>query len=92
MPDCVPSIAEITAPVLTYPDFNCPFILDTDASGTGIGAVLSQQDKDGHERVIAYASRVLTKAVLWDKKGATGSSNIHTFPPIPTRTAIHTQH
>ncbi|BHF75738.1 hypothetical protein SprV_0501883400 [Sparganum proliferum] len=38
------------------------FILDTDASDTAIGAVLSQQQSDGTERVIQYLSRSLTKA------------------------------
>ena len=46
---------------MAYPDYNKPFILDTDASDTGIGAVLSQLDTDGKERVIAYASRTLSK-------------------------------
>lgn len=45
-------------PVLTYPDNNMPFILDTDASSEGIGAVLSQT-LDGVERVVAYFSRTL---------------------------------
>ena len=48
----------ITAPVLGYADFKRPFILETDASHQGLGAVLSQE-QDGARRPIAYASRGL---------------------------------
>ena len=47
-----------SSPILGYSDFARPFIVDTDASHHGIGAVLSQ-DKDGMRKVIAYASRGL---------------------------------
>ena len=50
----------ISSPVLTYPNFNFQFHLHVDASGDGLGAVLSQII-DGREKVISYASRTLTK-------------------------------
>ena len=48
--------AMATAPVLAYPNPQAPFILDTDASADGAGAVLSQC-LGGEERVVAYYSK-----------------------------------
>ena len=50
------------APVLAFPDFTQPFLIDTDASNTGLGAVLSQVGPDGKEHPIAFASRSLNPA------------------------------
>ena len=47
------------APVLVYPDYSKPFILEMDASLKGLGTVLSQKGDDNEVRVIAYASRSL---------------------------------
>ena len=50
-----------SSPVLVFPKFGpgCEFILETDASYVGLGAVLSQQQEDGSVHPIAYASRSL---------------------------------
>ena len=62
-PDCVRAFQDIKArltspPVLGYPDFTQPFVLETDASFSGLGAVLSQDQEQGCV-VICYASRSL---------------------------------
>ena len=50
----------IEPPILAYADFKAPFVLHTGASGDGLGVVLYQV-QDGQKRVIAYASRSLSK-------------------------------
>jgi hypothetical protein len=51
--------ALINADVIAYPDFTKPFILDPDASDTGVCAVLAQE-YEGGERVVAYFSTTHT--------------------------------
>ena len=50
----------VNSPILGYPRDEGLFILDTDASLYGSGAVLSQI-QDGEEKVIAYGSKSLSK-------------------------------
>lgn len=47
-------------PILSFSRGNGIFILNTDASNLGIGAVLSQE-QDGNEKVIAYYSRAFSR-------------------------------
>ena len=73
----------VSAPVLSYPSFKShePFILEIDASGRGLGAVLAQKQHDGLVHPITFASRALsshernysiteleTLAVVWAAK------------------------
>ena len=50
-----------TPPVLAYPDFSKEFVVHTDASGEGLGAILEQEQEDGQLHPVAYASRSINK-------------------------------
>ena len=63
-PECVVAFQRLkeilcSAPVLVTPDFTRPFIVQTDASDRGVGAVLSQPVEGGGDRPVAYFSRKL---------------------------------
>ena len=49
-----------SAPILVFPDFDIPFLLEMDASKGGLGAVLSQKQSDGHYHPVAFGSCSLT--------------------------------
>ena len=51
----------LQVPILSFPDFSKPFLLETDASGKGLGAVLSQKQSDGRYHPIVYASRIMNE-------------------------------
>ena len=51
----------VQAPVLAFPDFKKPFLLWTDASRKGLGAVLLQKQDDGCYHPIAFTSQALTE-------------------------------
>ena len=49
-----------SAPVLVFPDFDKPFLLEMDASKEGLGAVLSQKQSDRRYHPITFGSHSLT--------------------------------
>ena len=51
----------MTAPVLAFADLEKPFLLETDASALGLGAVLQQVQADGKLHPVAYTSCALRK-------------------------------
>lgn len=53
-----------SAPVLTAPNYSCAFQMDVDASATGGGAVLLQDDENGIEHPVGYFSKKFLKHQL----------------------------
>ena len=49
-----------SVPVLVFPDFDKPFLLEMDASKEGLGVVLSQKQSDGHYHPVTFGSHSLT--------------------------------
>ena len=50
----------MNSPVLAFADYTKDFLLETDASKEGLGAVLSQKQEDGWFHSVAYSGQVLT--------------------------------
>ena len=55
----------VNTPVLAFPDFKKPFLLEMDASGKGLGAVLSQKQDNGRYHPVAYASQTMNETEQW---------------------------
>ena len=51
--------AVMSTPVLAYPDPNKEYLLETDASKLGLGAVLSQKQSDWRYHPVAFGSKAL---------------------------------
>ena len=49
-----------SVPILVFPDFDKPFLLETDASKEGLGVVLSQKQSDGCYHPVTFRSCSLT--------------------------------
>ena len=49
----------MSAPILAFADYTKEFLLETNASKEGLGAVLSQKQADGQYHPVAYGSRAL---------------------------------
>ena len=52
----------LTSPLLVFPDFAKPFLLEIDASKEGLGAILSQKQDDGRFHPVTFGSHSLTPA------------------------------
>jgi hypothetical protein len=94
--------AVCSAPILTFPDFDRPFHIATDASWTGVGGVLFQPDADEHitsSNIVAICSKKLnTDQQRWSayKKELFGIvyslRKFHTYVWGRTDLVLHTDH
>ena len=50
----------MSTPVLAFADYTKEFLLETEASGEGLGPVLSKKQEDGQYHLVTYGSQALT--------------------------------
>ena len=50
----------MSAPILAFADYTKEFLLETDASKEGLGAMFSQKQEDGQHHLVTYDSQALT--------------------------------
>ena len=55
----------VNVPVLAFPDFKKPFLLEMDPSGKGLGVILSQKQDNGRYHPVAYASQTMNETEQW---------------------------
>ena len=58
----------LEAPVFAFANSNKSFLLETDASKFGLGAVLLQKQPDGQYHPIAYVSQSLSVIIILPSK------------------------
>ena len=80
-------------PILQMPDFRRGFIVQTDASDRGVGAVLSQMAEDGSDQPVGYFSRkLLTREEKYstiEKECLANQTGCPGIPCLPSRTSFY---
>ena len=84
--------ALLKTPVLMTPDWSRPFVLQTDASSTGLGFVLKQIDEKGNEHPLAFGSKKLLPREWWFCHQVWGSGNCDRDQTLPNIFGGHSVH